>query len=45
VLLADVGAISLIGFIIGPVFGFLASLCDFNIGAWNINEHAATGFI
>lgn len=44
-MIADLGSAAVLGFVLGPLVGLLATLFNFQIGAFFVNSYSACGYI
>ena len=44
-MIADLGSAAVLGFVLGPMFGLLATVIDFHIGSLHINHYSAHALI
>ena len=44
-MIADIGAAAVLGFILGPMFGYLVSNFDFKIGSLVMNSNTSAGIL
>ena len=44
-MIADLGSAAVLGFVLGPIFGLLATVIDFHIGGLYISHYSACGYL
>jgi len=44
-MIADLGSAAVLGFVLGPLVGLLATVVDFRIGSFEITPYSACGYL